>query len=165
VSEEDEGSNRRSADGYRRGAGETEDYMTPARPGKRAREESESPTRAGPAQKKGRFDSRSSSKSSTKEERRVRWDKGLIMISDSRSSPIESSSSAERVKSCLKKTVSSSLTDCETAGAHTDRDLLSVFLGCTGSLGQRSECQPRCTWYPAHSRRSAQDPIRRRDIQ
>jgi hypothetical protein len=43
---------------------------------------------------------------SVKEERRVKWDKGLIMISDSRDAPSECSSLNQAMRSCLKKTVS-----------------------------------------------------------
>jgi hypothetical protein len=106
---ESEGESSRPVDNHRRGAGETEDYMTPARPAKRSREESESPTRAGP-QKKGRYES---VMLSSKEERRVKWDKGLIMISDSRNSPSECSSLSQAVKSCLKKTVSAIASYCK----------------------------------------------------
>ena len=92
-------------DSHRRGPGETEDYTTPARPVKRAREESESPTR-GPACKKSRTILALPTKSAVKEERRVKWDKGLIMISDSRKTSSEASSQSRSVKGCLKKTVS-----------------------------------------------------------
>ena len=107
---ESEGESGRPSDSHRRGAGETEDYTTPARPTKRSREESESPTRAGPA-KKGRYDSVMLTQTSSKEERRVKWDKGLIMISDSRNAPSECSSLSQAVKSCLKKTVSTTESD------------------------------------------------------
>lgn len=106
ATSEDEDRPSGPRDSHRRGAGETEDYMTPARPAKRPRDESESPTR-GPASKKSRtILSLPTKTTGPREERRVKWDKGLIMISDSRKTPSEASSQSQGVKGCLKKNVS-----------------------------------------------------------
>jgi hypothetical protein len=53
----------------------------------------------------------------SKEERRVKWDKGLVMISDSRKTPSEASSQSQVVKGCLKKNVRTK------AAMHVRRDL------------------------------------------
>lgn len=116
ATSEDEERPSGSLDSHRRGPGETEDYTTPARPGKRTREESESPTR-GPAAKKSRIISGLPSVTGPKEERRVKWDKGLVMISDSRKTPSEASSQSQVVKGCLKKNVRTK------AAMHVRRDL------------------------------------------
>lgn len=152
---ESEGESSRPTDNHRRGAGETEDYMTPARPAKRSREDSESPTRAGP-QKKGRYEPVMLSQTSPKEERRVKWDKGLIMISDSRNAPSECSSLCQAIKSCLKKTVSAFGSDCKYL------ELMTWSLtGRLGSSWKRTECEYRSTRSAASPGRSLQDQVRR----
>jgi hypothetical protein len=91
---------------HRQGPGDLEAYTTPARPGKRAREESSSPDQPGPSHKRSRTGSSSSNASAKRPERRVKWDKGLVMITEGPKAPSSAESSSERVRGCLRKTVS-----------------------------------------------------------
>ncbi|KAJ9098146.1 hypothetical protein QFC21_004475 [Naganishia friedmannii] len=92
-----------------RGAGEDEDYQTPARPLKRTRKSSvahvgEDPSPSGPKRKKNRMALLNTQE--TQEEKFVTWDKGLVVIRPAQlSSPRHHREGElqEGLKSCLKR--------------------------------------------------------------
>ncbi|KAJ9117528.1 hypothetical protein QFC22_004378 [Naganishia vaughanmartiniae] len=98
-----------------RGAGEDEDYQTPARPLKRTRKSSvvpaaDDPSPSGPKKKKNRM--ASMDREETREEKFVKWDKGLVVIHRPQLSVPRHHREGELrdgLKSCLKRKESASI--------------------------------------------------------